>query len=236
MNIEISPRRVFITLLIIISFLLFANIMGIIAKYFFHLNDLKIVSSLIGKFDFDTEYNVPTLYSSLILAVNSLLFLIITIKHKQTGSDYAAWLGLMLAFLFLSLDEGFKIHEGIFSPIVREALHPSGLLYYAWVIPYGVAVAIFGVIYLPFLLRLPKKTKILFVVSGTIFVLGAIGFEMLGALQDEKYGEENLPYAILYTFEELLEMLGTALLVYTLLSYISEQFDHLTITIKEKIL
>lgn len=233
MNIEINPRKVFITLLIIISFLLFANVMLVIGEHLFHLNDYKFFNTFNQIFGFDLEENIPTLYSSFTLFISSLLLLIIGIKQKSMGSDYIGWFGLMLIFLFLSLDEVLSIHERLTNPI-HTALNTSGLLYYAWVIPYGVMLFVFVLLYLHFLMNLPKRIMILFIVSGTIFVTGAIGFEMLGGMQHEQNGYKNLHYAVLYTFEELFEMLGIALFIYTLLSYISDQFDHLTITMKEK--
>lgn len=235
MNIEISPKKVFTVLLVIISVLLLANSMGIIAKYFFHSDDTRFLGGLITMLDFDTENNIPTLYSTFILFVNSLLFLIIALSRKQNGTDYVAWLGLMFGFFYLSLDEILGIHERL-DHMIRAVFDMSGVLYYAWVIPYGVIAAVVGVIYLPFLLKLPKKIRILFVVSGIVYILGAIGFEMLGGMQDEQFGEENLFYAVLYTFEELLEMLGASLFVYSLLAYMSEQSGHIVIDIRGKLL
>ena len=234
MNVEINPRKVFITLLIIISFLLLANVMLIIGEQLFHLKECKIFNAFSQMFGFDFEKNIPTLYSSFALFVSSLLLLIIGIKQKSMGFNYLAWFGLMLIFLFLSLDEVAEIHERLGSP-THIALNTSGLLYFAWVIPYGVMLFAFVALYLRFLLKLPKRIMNLFIISGTIFVTGAIGFEMLGAVPYVQYGDKSLLYAVFYTFEEFFEMLGIILFIYTLLSYINDQFDYLAITMKEKI-
>ncbi len=94
-------------------------------------------------------------------------------------------------------------------------------------------MGIFVIAYLKFLIGLPKRIMVLFVVSGLIFVSGAIGFELLGGRHAELYGTSDLVYTIYYTCEELLEMLGIATFIYTLLSYITSQFTFLTLTIKE---
>ena len=74
---------------------------------------------------------------------------------------------------------------------------------------------------------------ILFIVSGAIFVFGAIGFEMLASRQFSIHGDisGDLMYAVFYTFEEFLEMLGIVVFIYTLLSYIAIKFTAFTVTI-----
>jgi hypothetical protein len=46
------------------------------------------------------------------------------------------------------------------------------------------------------------------------------------------YGQENLVFNVLCTFEELLEMCGVAIFIYALLIYISDRIEHLNIEIK----
>jgi hypothetical protein len=64
---------------------------------------------------------------------------------------------------------------------------------------------------------------ILFFVSGSLFVLGAIGFELIGGQHADMYGTNNITYEIITTCEELLEMLGIALFIYTLLSFMGKE-------------
>ena len=75
---------------------------------------------------------------------------------------------------------------------------------------------------------------IMFLISGSIFVLGAIGFELLGGRQADLYGTNNVLYSIITTSEELLEMLGIAIFIYTLLTYIVNQFEALVLTVSKK--
>ena len=229
MNFEIHPREVFVKLLCLIFALLFFNVMGIISKSYF---DHDYIYRLIRLFDFDTEKSIPTLYSTLALLFASTLLSIIAITHKRNGSAYLSWLGLAFIFLFLSIDEIVRLHERLISP-VRESLNTSGVLYYAWLIPYGVALIAFVIAYLKFLTELPRNIMILFVVSGATYVLGAVGFEMVGGRHAELYGIDNLLYSFFYTCEEFLEMLGIVIFIYALLTYILSQFKSLTITVNE---
>jgi hypothetical protein len=81
MNIEISPIKVFKGLLLLILFLLCANAFGIVSKHYF---DHGRLYGLVPAFDFNTEGNMPTLFSSLILFFSSSILCFIALKHKKT--------------------------------------------------------------------------------------------------------------------------------------------------------
>ena len=118
---------------------------------------------------------------------------------------------------------------------VRSALDiTSGLLFFAWVIPYGIALFIFLAAYLKFTIELPARTRLLFVSAGCIYVTGAIGFELLGGHHYALYGQENLMYIVLSTSEELFEMGGIVVFVHALLSYVSLELKDLRITFASK--
>ena len=70
-----------------------------------------------------------------------------------------------------------------------------------------------------------RQITVLFVVSAVVFVAGAIGFELVDGRQYEAHGADDIVYAILYTCEESLEMLGTAIFIYALLLYIARRFE-----------
>jgi hypothetical protein len=55
------------------------------------------------------------------------------------------WLGLALAFVFLSLDEATQIHE-FFIGYFRIDFGLSGYFYSAWIIPYGVALVVLALV------------------------------------------------------------------------------------------
>lgn len=204
--------------------------MGIVSNLAFNQDH---VYGLVPLFSFDSENNIPTLYSSFALIVSSILLAFIGSAHKRQGTAYLPWIGLAIIFLFLAIDEAVSIHER-FGPLVRDLLKTSGLLYFAWVIPYGIALIVFLIAYLKFLLDLPKRIMILFIISGAIFVSGVIGLEMLGARYLELHGIDNLIYSIFFTCEEFLEMLGIVIFIYTLLSYIATQITSFTVTVREK--
>ncbi len=225
MLITLDPKGIFLKLLGIIFLLLLLNGMGIVTQHYgYH------IYGLVKLFNFDLETNIPTLYSVVALLFASLLLLMITREHKQAHQPYAAWLGLMLLFLFLAIDEFASIHEH-FSYTLHDSLETSGLFFYVWVVPYGVAFILFSLLYLKFLMRLPSRSRLLFILSGGIFVAGAIGMEMVGGWYHELYGDQTLVYALLYSCEEFLEMFGIALFIYALLEYMLKQFGVLRVEV-----
>ena len=208
---------------------MFLHFIGVIIQ---HYSGHDYIYGLIPLFDVNEEANIPTFYSTVALLFATALLSIIAISHRRNGSAYKYWVGLAIIFLFISIDEFASIHE-LLSPSTRETLHTSGLLHFAWVIPYGIAFIAFGIAYLKFLIRLPKDIMILFIISGAVFISGAIGFEMISAKRNEIYGYHEFIFLLYGMCEEFLEMLGVALFIYTLLTYIAKQFKSVTISINE---
>ena len=215
----IRPKTILSIQLAAIFILLILNLLGIYLSLFTEVAFAKTHRLV----DFNQEANIPTFYSSLVMVLCSLLLFVITALTKKAGTGYWCWLWLGMIFLFLSFDEAAAIHE-IFIGITKRTFNLSGYFNYAWVVPYGLGVLVLAGLYIPFLRSLPRHTLLLFLVSGVVFVAGAIGLEMIGGNAHESQGAAGL-YAVIYTLEELLEMLGMALFLYALLDYLSENFD-----------
>ncbi len=214
----ITPKKFLIFNLLFIAFLLVSNIAGIISTYFYNHD---YIFGLVPLFNFDTEMNIPTIYSALALLFSGILLFIIGDMNRQASHSYISWFALSFIFVFLAIDEIAVIHENLIIP-VRETLGTSGLLFYAWVIPYSIGLLLFLIIFSKFLLTLPRQSLLYFVVSGTIFVTGAIGFELIGGQHAEIHGRDNIAYAFITTCEELLEMLGIALFIYSLFNHLNQ--------------
>lgn len=222
MKITIIPKSILKTLLFLVLLLSVGNICSIILIFLFNQERFGIIISMLN---FNFEYNIPTLFSSLNLGICSLLTYYISI-HQKKNKKFKYWLFLSVIFLFLSLDEALMIHERI-GKITREHFSFTGFLYYAWVLPYGILSALVFLYLRHFLTQLPTKFRNLFLLSGFIYIIGALGFEMMGAAVDFQLVNKtkfNLIYNILYSIEETLEMLGIILFIYALLKYIS--FTH----------
>jgi len=224
MTITYEPKKVTFILGMIIIFLIMANMVGIVSKYYFG-------SHRIALFNLDREGNIPTLYSSVAtLLCAGLLAIIATARKRQEKGEYLYWAGLAIVFLFLAIDDGAAIHENIIGPL-RNALHTSGVLFYAWVIPYGIFVVVVGVVYLRFLLSLPVRIRYLIIFAGILYVGGALGLELIGGYWVELHGVENVTYELMTTCEQSLQMAGILLFIYALMSYIPSELKDLTFCI-----
>ncbi|MDA1354503.1 MAG: hypothetical protein O3A01_08610 [bacterium] len=159
-------------------------------------------------FDMDWEKNIPTL-------IETLLFLAVAMEAWRARKTASAalkrgWGIITGVFLFLALDEWLMIHDSLTEGI-RTTLNTTGILYFAWVIPYAGLVLIFGLIMLKFLLKLPQITRLQLIASGIIFVGGALGFELINGLLKGAIGADSVLYALGTTTEELMEFTGLAL-------------------------
>jgi hypothetical protein len=226
MIINLNPKKILYSLFIFIFVLFLLNFLVLFIKFYFGYGRLL---GLIPLFDFDKEMNIPTLYSCFTLICSSMLLAIISFKQKQLKNPYLSWLFLALIFLFLSVDEMASIHESLTDP-TSDFFNATGIFTFSWVIPYSALVVIFSLVYLRFLIRLPKRIMVLFIISGITFITGAIGFEILEAWQLDLFGRNRLQ-AVFYTCGELLEMIAIALFIYSLLLYIIDEFNGLTINV-----
>lgn len=216
---HLSPRQVIRFLLPVILGLVFTSLVGQFTVYF--LPDYPARNYLANLFNVNGEMNIPALYSWSALLLCSILLAITTYAKKLAGERYTRhWGALSIIFLYLSLDEAMSIHEQIIGPL-RSAMHTSGFLYYAWIIPGGIFVLICLLAFREFLTALPAQIRRLFIIAGIIFVGGAIGMESVGGYYAELYGSRSIMYAILDSIEEFCEMLGIVIFIYGILSYMS---------------
>jgi len=237
--ISISPKKVlrFLTLFIC-SF----GIVGFGVRFSRYILDRGGLWGISRLFDLDTENNIPTWYSSTTLFLCAILLGLIAAKTRQNGDRYSThWIGLSGIFAFLSLDEAASVHE-LFIP-VGETLGTSGVLTFFWVVPALIAVLVVAIIYWKFLVQLPSKTKRLVAIAAACFLGGAIGLEMVAGyyislhpgvlMWDVSADWYGVTLSIIMIAEELLEMLGVAILLYTLLSYIIEEINGISIAKSE---
>lgn len=165
------------------------------------------------------EENVPTYYSAAILLFASLASALAAAAfRRERRRDSIAWAGLAAGFFYISMDEVLQFHEKWGSSI-----HTTGILHFSWVIPAAAILAVLAVLYAPFLLRLPPRTRNRLLLAGAVYVTGAVVLELpLGAWTEEK-GEKTLGYALIDWLEETLEMTGIVLYLLTVFDLLSSR-------------
>jgi len=216
--IPLAPGAVTQFLLRVVVCLVVLSFSTQMSLYF--LPDYPSRDYLAKSFNIDAEGNIPAIYSSLALLCSSLLLGAIAHAKKLDSDRYKHhWKILSFIFLYLSIDEAGELHEKFISP-TRSLLNATGVFYFAWILPFGFLVAIFLLSYSKFLFHLPASTKKMFVAACALYIGGAIGMEMPGGYLASTMGMKSVPYLIVITIEESLEMLGIVVFLHALISYI----------------
>jgi len=219
-------RRVGAVLVLVLAALTVAGFCAEYARYI-----LLSKSALVDYFSLSEEQNVPTWWSSyLLLACSLTLFAIASTKTRRAGDFKRHWIVLAAIFCYMSIDELVEIHEWLNNIPALEKLH--GVVYYQWVIPAGIVVAIFAASYLRFLLHLPVATRVKVAAAGVIYVGGALGVEVLLGLWTNRHGELNFSWALIDMAEEAMEIVGSSLFLYALLEYLGRSYPDLHLAIR----
>lgn len=221
-DLRISPNRVTTLFLLFSLALVAAGVVTNILRFSLGFDPISML-------DLDHEANLPSWFTSLLLAANAGLLVLITLATaaRRAGSRVLYWGGLAFIFFLLSFDETAAIHERSITPL-RTALDLTGVLYYSWVIPAAICVAIFCLTYASFLFSLPRRTAGLFILAGATYVGGALGLELVGGAYVSAVGLD-FSYAMITSTEEALELFGLTIFLFALLDYLRLEFGKLTL-------
>ncbi len=189
-------------------------VLGVFAELSVHLlPEATIRRDLLTLLSLSYEGNLPTWYSASLLVLCGGVLAVIASAAK---SDRWRWWLLSVGFFYISFDETVGIHEAVDAMFENT----SGIFYFGWVLPAAAIVAVLGILYLPFLRRLPRASRRRFVLSGAIYLTGALFLELPLGLWTEHAGNENLVYAAIDLIEESLEMIGASLFLVGLVDHL----------------
>ena len=206
--------------------------LGILREVAVHFLGTATVLRDLRHFALDSEHSLPAWYESLTMATASALLAIIAVLARHHDArNRTAW--MLLAVVFLSIDESVSFHEVTITPL-RNAFHLSGFLYFSWVILAAPVLVVLSIIFIPFLLRLPRHTAARFAIAGGLFVGGAFGLELVGGYFVSTGGFESVPYKIAATCEEALEIIGMTLFVTSLFRHLAETAPVLHIAMRDR--
>lgn len=172
--------------------------------------------------NFNTESNLPTLFNfSLLFLSVSILVIISIISFNRNDPLKIYWLVLAVTFLMMSFDEAAQLHEKL-NFVVRSTIPVSGFLFYAWVVPVGIFVIVFGLSYISFLKRLPLEISGMIILGGSLYILGAIGLEMIAGnlASADRSAIDTIPWRVAMTLEETFEMSGIIIFASSLIAYL----------------
>ncbi len=216
------------------------------------------VAALSQLADLDLESNLPTFFNCGLFFLAAPLFYL----HGRSASpkDRRGWFVMAGIFVFLGIDEGSQIHEKLMN-VTNRLLHDSGAggpamdwLFFAWVIPYGLALLGLVAVLFRWFTQMEPKLRRNLVISGVVYVSGAIVMEMIGSkvlmsiapkdvsaypwMPCEVYGDPSgcwafmePGYVALYTVEETLEMTGLILCIRALLQAFERNGQRLSLNL-----
>jgi hypothetical protein len=175
------------------------------------------IFGIVPMFDLDAEQNLPSLFSALLFVVSGALCAMLWAGGRAARTARIMWLVLAAVFVFLGVDEFVALHERL-DQLIHSRYHTSGLLRFAWIVPYSVLAGVLGLSSIPHLKLLQPAVRNYFVAAGAFYLVGALGLEMVsGAFYEGQHTKQTFFWVVLTTLEELFEMIGLSLLVYALL-------------------
>ena len=218
---RVSPRQI-CSFLVIIALNFFVLHCASEALIHFAGVSEKFYQDFFDAINLDEEFNLTAIYSGLLLYASS--FLLKEIAVSSQGGKRRDWMLLSKVFLFLAFDEVFQVHELFVIPGLRQYLHPS--LASIWVIPYGILFALFSFKFIPFFLSLRNQVSVLSLISGGVYVSGAIAFEALNSwlVRTDQISRSSFYYELISGFEELFEMVGIIIFLYALMLELRSRF------------
>jgi hypothetical protein len=230
MTMTCTPKRAALLLAAVASALILASAVRLVLLYGFGRDHLIGLAAMV---DLGEERNLPTLYSTMLLAICGGALFLVSAAEAKGGRKQWQWTLLGLIFLFLAADEFTGIHERFMLP-TRAVFNAGGLFYFTWIIPYGVLVLVLGAIFLRFVLRLPEPTRRLTILAGVVYVTAALGLEAVGGMIYERLGNRpTLGYELLVMAEESIEMFGVILFLHALLDHLARRWPEFAIRFAE---
>jgi hypothetical protein len=183
-------------------------------------------------FNLNYERNLPSWFTASVLLLGAVAVVTTGLVDRTIGRAAVYWRGLAALFVYLSADEAAGLHERI-GRVVGRVVHVSGFLgRYTWVLAGAVLVVTVIVVYLPFVRRLPHRTRRLFLTAGALYVAGAIGVELAGgALKTSYFPRSTIWFQLISVAEEGLEMAGAIVFLYAVLDYVSRPDGTLTVSV-----
>jgi hypothetical protein len=219
LSIVVARRSVIRALFACMALLILAGLAGQVSTWFLGRGTLL---GFVRQFDVGQENNVPTWFSTMCLFLCALALSVIALsewRRRMPLSRY--WIALSGTFAILSLDEAASFHEMLVPP-VRSLLHTGGFFYFAWVIPGGLFVIGFALLFSDFLRRLPSETRCSFLVAGAVYVSGSLGMEMIDGNYLSVHQRPDFTYSMMVIVEESLEMIGAILFLRALLRHLEK--------------
>ena len=173
------------------------------------------IADVLKRFDLGHEPSLPAFYSAVVILMCAAVLSIIARQSYRSADGRAVyWWVLCVGFVAMAIDEAVMIHE--MADAAVHAFTPTSGAF--------------------FLFSLDRQTRFAFVVSGAIFVGGAVGMELVAgaifsASDSEAAAQRSLAHVVSQMIEEGMEMVGIAAFLIALIGYLGRTHQSVKIEI-----
>ncbi|MDP2620360.1 MAG: hypothetical protein Q8P46_09315 [Hyphomicrobiales bacterium] len=210
LGLEHIERRLPIWLWATVAVLVAAHIVAMII----HFRVAELSCHVRELFDLEENESFAGLFTTLILifAGLSVLYHARQLREERLFIRFL-WRLLGIGFCLLAIEKFIALHRKF-----------GALVDVSWPAVAVGAALIVAIAYIPFLARLPAKTRILFLVAGAIYVIGSIGIDFSTEWFPESGAHDacgdpivTLGYRLTAAIEAGLEMSGVVLFIQAML-------------------
>ena len=211
-EIRISASK---TVRFLFAILLFFFAGSLTARYIGWKTGHRHLGGIVPILNMDGDNGAPTWYNSFLLMATALVAALIARYQVADKARFRFhWNALAVVFLFMSVDEVACIHEKI-GHFIYARLGTVGLSHgifaSGFILP-GLILSIAALFFfVPLLRSLPKKTAWMLLLSGAVYLSGALLTETWTMMIWDTQGASNLIYRIGTHVEEVFEMSGLIL-------------------------
>lgn len=165
--------------------------------------------------DLGREQTLPAWWSSalwLTLGIAAVVSGRVSDRHRRR------WFALGALALAASVDEYAELHERLdhLGGVMQQNV--GWQLAYAWVLPGALIALAVGILGLALVRAESPHVRTGLLIGGALFLLGALGLEVVGSLLLQHHGAITWHFALAYHVEEILEMLGVLIALITVLT------------------
>jgi hypothetical protein len=166
--------------------------------------------------------SIPTMFTVLLYFVAFVLLCFIsTIKVANKDRFGWQWCGLAGLALYLAFDKGTALHTYVFKQIRTWV---GGRLFFfpahRWEFSLILILIFLAAFYVKFIMALPKKTRLLALLSLATYYAGFLFIERFGYDFAAVYSSDSLIYSLILTLGKTLQMSGLAMAILLLLDYV----------------
>lgn len=200
---------------------------------------------LLSILDMQHEQSVGTFFSALGLLVAAFCAATIAAIHRQPDRRLMlAWVFVALCLAFMAIDEACAFHDRL-ADAGQRLLGSQGAFLIGWTLPYLILVALVGAVGLVLLRAVPLQTRIRLIWAGGLYVLFALGFEMVQGLLLQQHAGDGSGFAdamklgpppywnLTVTIEEAGEMVAVALAIRAMLLHMGDDL-RLAVTVRRQ--